>query len=152
VEPSLAVTASLAVMSLAAASAAFLGRVPRAIARIGMPRWPAAALLATLLTAAILRERPAAAEVPPPIVRMAPPAPSAGVPPPDPAPVDRYTVVAGDCLWRIARGVLTAATGTEPTSADIARFWPRIYEANRQVIGDDPDLILVGQVLLIPEV
>lgn len=46
-----------------------------------------------------------------------------------------YTVVPGDTLSGIA-----AAHGTT---------WQRLYAANRQVIGDDPDLILPGQRLTV---
>ncbi|MCQ4085076.1 LysM peptidoglycan-binding domain-containing protein [Streptomyces sp. RB6PN25] len=46
-----------------------------------------------------------------------------------------YTVAPGDTLSAIA-----AAHGTT---------WQRIYAANRQVIGDDPDLILPGQRLTV---
>jgi len=63
---------------------------------------------------------------------------------------DVHEVVPGDTLWDIARGVL-AKTVDEPTSIDVAHFWPRIYAANRAVIGEDPDLILPGQILVIPE-
>ncbi|MFD7029239.1 alpha/beta hydrolase [Streptomyces sp. NPDC059917] len=50
-----------------------------------------------------------------------------------------YTVKTGDGLWSIAAAEL----------GDGSR-WPEIYRANRTVIGDDPDLILGGQVLRIP--
>lgn len=149
-EPALAVSASVAAVSLTAVVVSLL---PDVVGRTGfrVPRWPAAAVVAVLLSGVALRERPASAEVPPPVVRLARP-PEVAPPPSDLQPASRYTVVAGDCLWRIASRVLTTAGGAEPNSAEIARFWPRIYEANRQIIGDDPDLILVGQVLLIPEV
>ncbi|MFJ7209595.1 alpha/beta hydrolase [Streptomyces sp. NPDC098789] len=50
-----------------------------------------------------------------------------------------YTVRTGDGLWSIAAAEL----------GDGSR-WPEIYQANRAVIGDNPDLILGGQVLRIP--
>ena len=37
-----------------------------------------------------------------------------------------------------------------PLAAAIAREWPRWYAANRAVIGADPDLIVIGQVLTPP--
>ena len=56
------------------------------------------------------------------------------------------TVAAGDTLWDIAAVQL----GPVATSADIAEEWPRWFAANRQVIGDDPDLIYPGERLAPP--
>ena len=50
-----------------------------------------------------------------------------------------YTVQGGDSLSRIAKRLL----------GDGNR-WREIYDANRAVIGDDPDLIKPGQQLRIP--
>lgn len=58
----------------------------------------------------------------------------------------RVTVVRGDSLWAIAARHL----GPAATDAQIAAEWPRWYAANRGVIGTNPDLILVGQVLTRP--
>lgn len=55
-------------------------------------------------------------------------------------------VTPGDCLWRIAARTL----GPNPTNAAIAAEWPRWYEANRAVIGADPDLLHPGMVLRAP--
>lgn len=63
-----------------------------------------------------------------------------------------YEVVRGDSLWRIAERVITERSGTEPSSRDIALFWPHIYAANRMIVGDNPCLIHPGQRLRIPEV
>ncbi len=52
----------------------------------------------------------------------------------------------GDTLWGIAARHL----GPGATTSAIAREWPRWYAANRGVIGADPDLIVVGQVLTPP--
>jgi nucleoid-associated protein YgaU len=49
-----------------------------------------------------------------------------------------YTVVSGDSLSRIAK-----------REYGDANAWPRIYEANRDIIKD-PDLIYPGQTLRIP--
>ena len=68
---------------------------------------------------------------------------------PRPIP-DRHTVESGDSLWRIARATLVAR-GHPATGTDVASFWPRIYEANREIIGGDPHLIHPGQVLELPE-
>ncbi len=55
-------------------------------------------------------------------------------------------VTRGDTLWSIAATHL----GPGATSAQIAAHWPRWYEANRLVIGPDPDLILPGHILQPP--
>jgi nucleoid-associated protein YgaU len=65
----------------------------------------------------------------------------AAVPAAQPAPQEEtYTVVKGDSLSKIAKHHLGDANQ-----------WRRIYEANRQVIGDDPDKIKPGQQLRIPK-
>ncbi|MFI9119690.1 transglycosylase family protein [Streptomyces bikiniensis] len=46
---------------------------------------------------------------------------------------EMYTVTPGDSLSRIAR------------EENVRGGWQRLYEANRPVVGDDPDLILPGQ-------
>jgi nucleoid-associated protein YgaU len=144
-ELALAVSSITAVVSLAAA----LPAVGRGIVRVGLPRLTGRLFGVTAVAASLCRIGSAAAEVPPPSVRLI----AAGVEPAaaSPAAAAEYTVVSGDCLWRIAAAML-AATGDDPTSAEIAALWPRIYAANRGLIGDDPNLILVGQVLMLPEV
>lgn len=52
----------------------------------------------------------------------------------------------GDTLWDLARRHL----GPDATDAEVATAWPAWYDANRDVIGEDPDLILPGQVLRPP--
>ncbi|MFC8734560.1 LysM peptidoglycan-binding domain-containing protein [Luteimicrobium sp. NPDC057192] len=67
-----------------------------------------------------------------------------------PAPAgDRteVTVRHGDTLWDIA----AAHLGPHATDAEIARAWPRWYDANRDAVGADPDLLLPGTVLVAPE-
>ena len=53
----------------------------------------------------------------------------------------------GDTLWSIAARHL----GPDASDAEIARAWPAWFEANRGVVGDDPDLLRPGQVLRAPE-
>lgn len=113
-------------------------------------------------------KRAAGSAVPPPIV--APPAtdpvaprpevapPSAVVQPADVQPVDVQPAVVqpvdvqpvvvqpGDTLWGIARDHLPDAA----TDAQVALAWPTWWQANRQVVGDDPDLIRPGMSLLPP--
>lgn len=58
---------------------------------------------------------------------------------PAPATAQTYTVVKGDCLWNIAKKFY--GNGSKYTV---------IYNANRSVIGGNPNLIYPGQVLTIP--
>ncbi|WP_335939729.1 transglycosylase family protein [Streptomyces sp. PTD5-9] len=52
-----------------------------------------------------------------------------------PAADDAYTVRPGDNLWAIA------------DAQKVPGGWPALYDANKDVVGDDPDLILPGQSL-----
>lgn len=49
----------------------------------------------------------------------------------------------GDSLWSIAARQL----GPMASDVDIAVHWPKWYGANRDVIGDDPGLLVPGQIL-----
>lgn len=51
----------------------------------------------------------------------------------EPKPAQTYTVKAGDSLYKV-----------------FGKNWPKIYEANRNIIGNNPNLIYPGQVLVIP--
>jgi nucleoid-associated protein YgaU len=51
-----------------------------------------------------------------------------------------YTVVKGDSLSKIAQHFYGNAGK-----------WRMIYDANKAVVGDNPDLIKPGQILVIPE-
>jgi ABC-type amino acid transport substrate-binding protein len=64
--------------------------------------------------------------------------PSAGAP----GSADSYVVQPGDTLSKIARKYYGEAWATS---------WQRIYEANRDVIGDDPGRLQVGMTLEIPK-
>jgi nucleoid-associated protein YgaU len=55
-------------------------------------------------------------------------------------------VQAGDSLWAIASRHLGPAASAEAT----AIAWHQWYAANREVVGDDPDLIYPGQRLRVP--
>ncbi|MGB3830021.1 MAG: hypothetical protein WA962_14730 [Ornithinimicrobium sp.] len=52
-------------------------------------------------------------------------------------------IMRGDTLWGIAAADLPPGA----SNAEIAAHWPRWYEANRLVIGPNPDLILPGHIL-----
>ena len=58
---------------------------------------------------------------------------------PAPSTAQSYTVVKGDCLWNIAKKFY--GSGSK---------YSVIYNANRGVIGGNPNLIRPGQVLTIP--
>ena len=72
----------------------------------------------------------------------------------DPSAADRWPTVngivvmvqPGDSLWRIAAHSL----GPDATDADVDNAWRAWYFVNREVIGDDPDVILPGQDLRAP--
>lgn len=64
-----------------------------------------------------------------------------------PRPIGRLTVRPGDSLWSIAARRL----GARPSAARIQQEWPRWYAANRPAIGTDPDLIVPGTRLVVPQ-
>jgi len=72
-------------------------------------------------------------------------------PVPRPGPEDErpghVVVHRGDSLWAIAARHL----GRDASDAEIAQAWPAWFDANRDVIGDDPDVLRPGQVLRPPE-
>ena len=71
------------------------------------------------------------------------PAPSSPVPSPSPGTpspgTDVYTVEPGDTMRSIAQKVYGDANS-----------WPRLYDANRDMIGPDPDTLQPGTLLRIP--
>lgn len=75
--------------------------------------------------------------------RLLAPAPRAGH-----STHELVTVRRGDSLWSIASRHL----GPGASDVQVAHEWPRWYTANRDVIGDDPDLLVPGQQLRPPEV
>jgi nucleoid-associated protein YgaU len=85
-------------------------------------------------------DRPAG-EVPPPVHLPA------GAPPPHLTKLSVYVVRQGDCLWTIAARHIGA-----PASVDaVAATWPRLYAANRAVIGANPNVLRPGQRLVVPK-
>ncbi|MET3718287.1 MULTISPECIES: hypothetical protein [unclassified Arthrobacter] len=56
------------------------------------------------------------------------------------------TVLAGDTLWDIAAHQL----GPTASDVDVALHWPRWYEANKAQIGENPHVLLPGQILKAP--
>ena len=76
------------------------------------------------------------------------------------APATTHRVSAGESLWSITEELLGAgaagaptdpSSGGPPAQARVARAWPILYAANAESIGADPDIILPGTVLSVPE-
>lgn len=65
---------------------------------------------------------------------------------PDTSASAHIQVRTGDALWLLAAHRLGAGASEHA----ITQYWPRIFAANRAVIGDDPDLIQPGQQLRLP--
>ena len=61
-------------------------------------------------------------------------------------PFTEVTVRPGDSLWSLSSDRL----GPFASDVDIALDWPRIYQANREIIGGNPSLLRPGQVLRLP--
>lgn len=76
--------------------------------------------------------------------------PAAHATPPKPTHTHTHTrsvtVAAGDSLWRLA----AAELGPHASARQIAARWPQWHAQNRAVIGTDPDLIVPGTRLTIP--
>lgn len=133
-----------------ALAASLPGRLAGSFVDAAPNRVLATAVLAVVGFVAVPRS--SAAEPLPPIVRLAeqhddPSRPTA----PGGLSTTTYEVVGGDSLWCIAASTIRARSGERSTSASVADFWPRIYQANRPIIGEDPNLILPGQQLVIPD-
>ena len=64
-----------------------------------------------------------------------------------PRAAEHVVVQAGDTLWGIAASQLPAGA----SDAEVAQAWPAWWSANRQVIGEDPDLLHPGQHLRTPD-
>ncbi len=129
-----------------AAAQADAAQADAAQAAAGEPA-PAAASRSTALP--VPSTEPAAA--PPEQDRAALPTASAATTRPAPAATSggSVSVRPGDSLWSISRAHLRAA-GADASPADVARAWPQWWEANRQLVGDDPDLVLPGAQLTPP--
>ena len=127
--PALGMAMVVATPAVAAAEEASVG---------GVPDWPASAA--------------PAAPTPGPAAPPAPAVPGGDALPDWPPAINaqEHVVVRGDCLWDIAERRLTATAGSTPTTADVADAVQAWWQANAEVIGPDPDLLLPGQVLRPP--
>ena len=63
---------------------------------------------------------------------------------------ETWIVEAGDHLWAIAAETVADRTG-HTDDESVGAYWQRLIEANRHVVGDDPDLIHPGQIIELPE-
>ena len=63
-----------------------------------------------------------------------------------PGPASEVTVRPGDSLWNLS----AARLGPFASDVDIALDWPRLYQANKDIIGGNPNLLRPGQVLRLP--
>ena len=91
---------------------------------------PAASTASALDTASALSTEPAA--------------------PGGPGTADPVVVQPGDSLWALAEQGLAARGHADPSDAEVAQAWPAWWSANREVVGDDPDLLHPGTTLLPP--
>jgi nucleoid-associated protein YgaU len=75
----------------------------------------------------------------------------APAPPADPPTPEAVVVQPGDTLWHLAEHDLTAQGMSAPSEAEVAQAWPSWWAANREAIGDDPDLLQPGTALTPPD-
>lgn len=117
--------------------------------------WPDPSRSATTPTAAP-SPAPAQAHAPsqheaPPVEAPSPAAPPARTPSGAAAAPAAVVVAPGDSLWALAEAHLERTGTASPTDRQVAAAWPLWWSANRDVVGDDPDLIHPGTVLQPPQ-
>ena len=147
-------TAGLLLWLLATLVQPCLAIVCRIGSALPIGRRAAALVVSVLLVAGVARPPSAEAVTPPPSHRLIQVVDAA------PMPVltisraitvassSQYTVQRGDSLWRIAKTLLASSDADEGRT--VPELWRRIYDMNRALIGDNPNLIHPGQVLEIP--
>ncbi len=137
--------------TLASATIAACTLAPGMAAAAGAERAPAPIVLFDIGSAAVdgdavIPPAPTATQVEPPAASM-PTAPPA-------TPTDRWVVQRGDHLWSVAEATLAGSTSNDemPSELAVARYWQRLIDENREVIGVDPDVIHPGTTLVLPAV
>jgi hypothetical protein len=60
-----------------------------------------------------------------------------------------FHVARGDTLWELTTSALRS-TGRSTSNANVAAHVAKLYQANRSIIGPDPNLLLVGQTITWP--
>jgi resuscitation-promoting factor RpfA len=65
----------------------------------------------------------------------------------DPAETRSYVIQPGDTLWDVAEAHLSPS---QRSPSRIDRYWRQVHAANRDVLGDDPDLIHPGVRVVLP--
>lgn len=164
---------------LGLAAGALLGAVPYPTIATALAAPPAAAspveptqspgpATATMTRSA--QEKPTAAMIRLPAENgaPAPPAPRAAGPEPTPAaapvgpspaemagapPSPSWIVEAGDSFWSIAAELVSPSRDGAPSDRQVIGYWRRLVDANRTRLldPDNPDLLVPGQELLLPE-
>ena len=69
---------------------------------------------------------------------------------PRPHPVT-VVVAPGDSLWSISARLLGSGASGQATDQEITAAWHRLHRANRARLSADPDLIVPGTPLLVPD-
>lgn len=65
----------------------------------------------------------------------------------------RVVVRPGDSLWKLAESRLETVQGRRPDDSDIAAYWVKVIDANRDRIrSGDPDLIFPGEEIALPPI
>lgn len=144
-----------AAMGLVALIPAAAGAAVDSVRNLSAPSVaPARTPLAVLvLVASLARITPASAVTPPPAERLKALHADTETAPSQESityPAGQYRVEPGDSLWAIACRTIRLRTGLEPHDGAIDAYWRAIYDANRSIIGSNPDLIFPGQRLVLP--
>jgi nucleoid-associated protein YgaU len=90
---------------------------------------------------------PGAPGKPGPIGPPGPPAPKMPAPPPKPTPPAPKTTKVTVCPWPAWCGSLSGIAQHEWGNGNL---WPTLYNANKGIIGSNPNKLRVGQILTIP--
>ena len=119
---------------------------------------PPATTTTTAPSVSTTTTHPPAVALPPPIIPVPPPpGPEVSPPETEPQPMGpllgelEMVVRRGDHMWGLAEARLATKLGRPPTNQEIAPYWTRVVDINRQRIrSGDPDLIFPGEVLVLP--